>query len=206
MRRRRLGVLLCAGLLAPAAGAAQQRGLAGHWVSTTPDTGFWIIGAQPDGRVYTLVPAPEFEATYRFGAGNTVELRGSDGSTVSFVLRGDTLVTGGQPTHVRIAGASRPGTGGRGTWRSLSTTPVVTFVTFRSDSQVVLEVGFVAQTLQGDTLQVSPPEVPTVDFTLRVLGDTLYTRIVRGEESVYVRRPWGCLGKQPFDSPAAECR
>lgn len=198
-------ILLCTNLLPRSAGA-QKDTWVGHWVNTAEDESrFWILNADVGGRVQILIPAPQFQATFSIGPGGTVAARASDGSSMSFVMRGDTLLTRDQPTHVRIAGTLQASPIARGSWRSLTSEPMLSVITFRSDSQVVLEVGFVAATGQGDTLRIVTPDAPSIAFTARLNGDTLHTQIVGGEHSRYVRRPWGCLGKPAFDAPAAEC-
>lgn len=206
MSDRRWLILFCTSIL-PHNASARPDAWPGHWVNTTPnDTRFWILNADADGHVQMLMPAPQFQASYRMEAGGVFESRASDGSIMTGVFRGDTLLFAGRATHVRISDRNRQAPSGQGTWRSLDSSAMISYITFRSDSQVVIEVGFAVTTVQGDTLRLTLPENPGIDFTVSVLRDTLHSQIVGGEQSRYVRRPWGCVGIPAFDAPAPECR
>lgn len=100
-----------------------------------------MLDIEPDGVVHLLIPAPQFSATYSVDA-DRVLIRMGDGSMDSLVLRGDMLLRTDQPALTRIVGT--PVENGRlgGTWRPVTAATLERFWTFRSDGQLILEVGF----------------------------------------------------------------
>ncbi len=184
---------------------AQAMPWTGHWVNVdASDFPFFAVAFTSDGHVHRLMPAPQFQATYRLDGENLV-MRAGDGSVdTSMVARGDTIVARRGP-FVRVPGTSS-GPYFRGTWVPVTPGPMETFMTLRSDSQVVLEVGFpVEASVHADTLRLTSSRLPAASFTVRQSGDTLYTKDSAGKERRFVRRPWGCLGIATFDAPAKEC-
>ncbi len=152
MRNQQLFVLLSVGFLPPVL-AAHQMPWVGRWVNIDPtDYQPFVLAFESDGRVHQLIPAPQFEATYSVEAGRLV-MRMTDGSVdTSMTVRGDTLTGAGIGAFARVSGAPQENATVRGTWRLIASGPMESFTTFRSDGQVVLEVGFpVEATLRGDT-------------------------------------------------------
>jgi hypothetical protein len=207
MRKYRVLGLFLVGLL-PAVLHAQELPWAGRWVNTDPaDAGLFVLAFAPGGHVHQLMPAPQFQATFKVAAGR-VAMRTGDGSAdSSFVLRGDTLVQAGQALWARVPGAAPHKGSVLGTWAPVAPRPMETFMTLRSDSQVVLEVGFPMEaTSHSDTLRLASAQLPAASYVLRQSGDTLHVRDTAGKDHRFVRRPWGCLGIGTFDATASECR
>jgi hypothetical protein len=159
--------------------------------------------------MYPLQAPPP--SKYRI-AGDTMLL--VDGDRVSrhhFVLRGDTLRLswpGAAPADpmIRIPGTAVNGL--VGSWRGRSTN-LITVLTFRSDSAMVMEVGAPWPTRRGDTLVVRTEngrDFRTVFYFAngRLNARNLDDRRVR--TMAFVRRPWGCFGIKELDKGAAECR
>jgi len=74
------------------------------------------------------------------------------------------------------------------------------FWTFRSDGEVILEVGIAGTySPKGDKLKLS-----NRSFTLTRDGGDLYVE-GQGKKYRFVRRPWGCFGL-PEEANASECR
>jgi hypothetical protein len=179
---------------------AQQTTVVGRWVNLDPmDFRLLVLDVEPDRTVHQLIPAPQFSATYSFEAGRVL-VRMGDGSALSLILQDDTLSRNGQATLTRFLGRSEEKGSVRGTWRPAATGAMEQFWTFRSDGQLILEVGFPGSvTLTGDTLTVAGES-----FKVRLVEDTLYVENP-SKQRRFVRRPWGCLGTQP-DTRAPECR
>ena len=204
MRRLHLLVLLLAGFT-QAGLSAQEIAPLGRWVNIdATDFPLFVLVFEPNLRVHRLMPAPQFQATYSV-EGEQLVLRMGDGSSATFVLRGDTLAADGGAAYIRLSGSADE-TGVGGTWRQVPGGSRDQFMTLRSDGQVVLEVGFPVQaTVSADTLQLSSPGLPSVSFTLYQLGDTLHVEDATGKHRRFLRRPWGCFGIEAFEAGAAEC-
>lgn len=201
-------MLLYTSVLAAGLGTQQGR-WPGRWVNVDPtDVEFLVLDIEADGAVHRLIPAPQFSATYRV-EGRRLVMRAGDGSVdSSFALQGDTLLLDGKPALARLSRMPAQSASVGGTWRPLAAGAAATtesFMTFRSDGQVVLEVGFPVQaTVTGDTLRLVSAQGPS-SFTVRQATDTLYLSDGNRQRR-FVRRPWGCLGMRQFDAPAVECR
>ena len=213
MRLQSWLMLLFAAAL-PVSATAQQRWV-GHWVNVDPaDYAVFVLDIQPDGQVHRLMPAPQFQAKYRFDAGRLVMRMGDGSADSSLALRGDTLVGRGPGAMLRIPGSVVEHGGVRGTWRGIASAQMSAFMTLRSDAEVVLEVGFPGTTSwRGDTLQFSAAQspsgsaqLPSAVYVIRQAGDTLHAIDVAGKDRRFVRRPWGCLGVVSFDAAAPECK
>jgi hypothetical protein len=179
---------------------AQQRPV-GRWVNRdSTDLAFLVLDIESDGSVHLLMPAPQFSAAYSLDA-ERVLIRMGDGSTSSLVFRGDTLFRDDQPALTRMVGT--PEAKGRlgGTWHPVTPGPLEQFWTFRSDGQLILEVGLPGTaTLSGTALKVADRR-----FTLREAGGTLY--LDGGDKSrQFVRRQWGCFRATQSDGSASECQ
>ena len=203
MRRLHLLVLLLAGFT-QAGLSAQAIPPLGRWGNIdATDLQLFVLVFEPNLRVHRLMPAP-FQATYSV-EGEQLVLRFGDGSSATFVLRGDTLAAVGGAAYIRLSGSADE-TGVGGTWRQVPGGSMDQFMTLRSDGQVVLEVGFPVQaTVSADTLQLSSTRFPSVSFTLYQLGDTLHVEDATGKHRRFLRRPWGCFGIEAFEAGAAEC-
>ncbi len=187
--------------LTPHAASTQPAPAPGHWVNVQPaDFGMWVLAIEDDGAAHVLMPAPQFEATYAIRGGRVVMRAGDGSGDSSLVVHGDTLVAGGRPAMLPLRGA-------RGTWRAVPEAVArqgfESFMTLRSDGQVVLEVGPAGVTVKGDSL-VLVREGSRTTFQVRLEGDTLRVE-GDGHTRSFVRRPWGCLGVPGFDGPAKEC-
>ena len=206
MRRLHLLVLLLAGFT-QAGLSAQEIPPLGRWVNIdATDLQLFVLVFEPNLRVHQLMAAPQFQATYSF-EGEQLVLRHGDGSSATFVLRGDTLAADGGAAYIRLSGSADE-TGVGGTWRQVPTGGMDQFMTLRSDGQVVLEVGFPVQaTVSGDTLRlISSRQLPTLTFRLYQQGDTLlHLQDAAGKNRLLLRRPWGCFGIGALDAGAAEC-
>jgi hypothetical protein len=196
------------GLLAAA--LAFQQGLApGRWVNLdATDVQLVVLHKEADGTVHQLIPAPQFSATYRVVAGRLV-IKTSDRATdSSLALQGDTLLVNGNTALVRISRIPAQSTPVAGTWRPIGAKAGARmdfFMTFRSDSQVVLEVGFpVLASESGDTLRLASSQGSIAFFTVRQTKDTLYLSDGATLRR-FVRRAWGCFGNADFDASAVEC-
>lgn len=212
MRTYRVLGLLLVGLL-PTALRPQEMPWAGRWVNTDPtDLGFFILAFTPGGHVHRLMPAPQFQATYQVVAGRIV-MRTSDGGSADYgVVRGDTLWVG-QVFITRVPGATPQKGSVVGTWGPVVEGPMETFMTLRSDGQVVIEVGSpVLATAHLDTVRLTSADFPAAAYVLRQSGDTLHVRDIAGKNRRFERRPWGCFGMgalgigTPVDATASECR
>ena len=191
----------------PALLKAQAMPWVGRWVNVdAADMGMFVIAFSPDGHVHRLIPAPKFQATFRLEAGHIV-MRASDGSVDdSMVPHADTIVRNGRAAFVRAADFPGRPPAVLGTWVSVGMPPLEMFMTLRSDSQVVIEVGVqMVASLHADTLRLTSTQVPAAWFTVRQVGDTLHVSDATGRARRFVRRPWGCLGVGTFDMPASEC-
>ena len=202
-------ILLYISVLAAALGTQQGR-WAGRWVNVDPtDVELLVLDIEADGAVHRLIPAPQFSATYRV-EGRRLVMRAGDGSVdSSFALQGDTLLLDGKPALARLSRMPAQSASVGGTWRPLAAGAAAmteSFMTFRSDGQVVLEVGLPVQaTVSGDTLRLVSAQGPASSFTVRRATDTVYLSDGNRQRR-FVRRPWGCLGMRQFDAPAVECR
>jgi hypothetical protein len=207
---RRLVTALLLTCFVPAvllAAHAAPPSLTGRWVNADlPNSaGPFVLFFQPAGKVLNLIPAPQFGATYRF-EGKRLEListagpLGPDRTSLILTLEDNVLQRDGQPLLGRLEPASAKAANVRGTWRLLAPSSMEQFWTFRSDGQVILEVGIPGtDTLEGDTLKLA-----RASFTLRRSGDRLYVE-GPGQSYRFVRRPWGCFGL-PAEANLSECR
>ena len=195
---------------------AEQTTRVGRWVNVDAANSFFrliVLDVEPDGTVHHLIPMPQFGATYRVNA-DRVHLtwtagplgvpKGDKGET--YVIKGDTLLDeNGKPLFTRFLDAPRKQDSIQGPWRHVDVSdPMERFMTFRSDGQVVFEVGMTGSvTITGDTLKINWPD-PRGPFAIRLVGETLYVE-TPGKQERFVRRPWGCFGIE-FDATAPECR
>jgi hypothetical protein len=180
---------------------AQQGRPVGRWVNRDPtDFAFLVLDVESDTTVHLLIPAPQFSATYRLDA-ERVLIRMGDGSTDSLVFRDDMLFRNDQPALTRLIGTAGEKGHVDGTWHPMVAGPLEQFWTFRSDGQLILEVGLPGRvTLTGNTLKVADRQ-----FTLRETGGTLY--LDGGDKSrQFVQRRWGCFGTPQLDGSARECQ
>lgn len=188
--------------------ADQQSKLFGRWVNMDlPDARLHVLYLKPDGTAYRLTSAQQGPMTYRLEAGNVL-LKGDGGPTESLVLRGDTLLRNGQVFLTRLSDTPKVNSGVQGAWhlvwedphpRKAESGQVEEVFTFRSDGQVIVEMGFPREgTLTGDTLKL-----PMGSFNVRLVKDILYVESP-GAKRRLVRRQWGCFGI-PLDAPASEC-
>ena len=208
-RTRWLVTTLLLTSLAPAVLLAAERSqpspLAGRWVNTDLKiSSIMVLYFQPAGKVLNLMPMPQFGATYqlegkRLQLTSTAGPLGPDPKPLVLTLDGEVLRKDGQPLLGRLKGES-PTAPGVGTWRLLEKDSMEQFWTFRSDGEVILEVGIRGTySPKGDTLKLS-----NRSFTLRRDGDNLYVE-GQGKKYRFVRRPWGCFGL-PEEANASECR
>jgi len=205
MRRLHLFVLLLAGFTQSGL-SAQEIPPLGRWVNLDA-TGLqlFVLDFEPNLRVHQLIRAPQFQATYSV-EGEQLVMHTGDGSSATFVLRGDTLTSDGGAAYIRLSGSADETGGVGGTWRQVPGGPMEQFMTLRSDGQVVLEVGFPVQaTMSGDTLRLMSTRFPSVSFRLYQLGDTLHVETATGKHLRFLRRPWGCFGIEASEAGAAEC-
>jgi hypothetical protein len=194
---------------------AEQTTRVGRWVNVdVKSSNLIVLDVEPDGTVHHLIPAPQFAATYRVNA-DRVQLTQTvgplgvpkgDKANLTLVIKGDTLLDeNGKPLFTRFLDAPRKQDSIQGTWRHVVSKPIEQFMTFRSDGQVVLEVGVTGSvTLTGDTLKITRNKTSD-SFAVRLVGETLYVE-TPGKQQRFVRRPWGCLGMIEFDANASECR
>jgi hypothetical protein len=206
LKHIRLALLLVALLSATA--AAQTLPWSGRWVNTDPaDYGVAVLAFTPSGQVDILMPAPQFSATYKL-VDNHVVTRMSDGSTdATLSLRGDSLMEPNNRVVWVRTGSTAPTGSALGTWHATATSPMVSFMTLRSDGAVVLEVGFpMTATTHADTLRLTSDKLPPMTYTLRQVGDTLHVVDAAAKDRRFVRRPWGCLNDGAGATPASECR
>lgn len=203
--------LLCLQFIsvAPATLIAQEPFWVGRWVNVDrTDLELLVFVIEPDGTAHSLIPAPQFEATYQFEQGQLTLIATDEPPLSDFVLEGDTLRHEGWPVLVQVSdGDEEPGV--QGTWRRRTAADGDSwFMTFRSDGQVVLEVGFTGRVVQpsADTTRIDFVDGPgpSISFQLWTVGDTLFAQ--NSDLRRFVRRSWGCFGDSVFDGPSSECR
>lgn len=207
-RRLGTGLLLmaCATALLPAVPLAPSSSLAGRWVNT--DIGGsapLVLYIDAEGQVLNLLPMPQFGATHHL-QGRLLTLTSTAGPLrpdpvpLILTLDGDVLRMQAQAFLKRLDPASAGSDEVQGTWRPLDRSRMAEFWTFRSDGEVIIEVGFPGtDRLSGSKLRLSRGT-----FTLRRDAGGLN---VEGDDKTYrfLRRPWGCFGVAG-ESHAAECR
>ena len=186
---------------------SQSSPLAGRWVASDSQLppAMQVLYFQPRGTVLALMPLPQFGATYRL-EGKRLQLTstagplGPDRTPLVLMLDGNVLRKDGQALLRRLDGESPIGAGVGGTWRRMGQHSMEEFWTFRSDGEVIVEVGDAGTTTStGDGLNLSGRS-----YRLIRDGDTLYVER-HGKTGRYVRRPWGCFGL-PDEANASECR
>lgn len=153
-------------------------------------------------------PAP---SRYRVVSDTLVLVDGDRITRHRFVLRGDTLrlswpTTAPAEPMTRIQGTGANGLIGSWRGRSGNTT---TFLTFRSDSALVMEVGIPWPARRGDTLVMMTERGQAVRTVFYFANGRLNARSLDDRQvrtMAFVRRPWGCFGIKALDRDAAECR
>jgi hypothetical protein len=183
--------------------------LTGRWVLLNTAVGYHFFKDSVEGVMYPPQAPPP--GHFRVERDTLVLKDGTRESRHAFTLRGDTLRMG-WPTlspeypMTRVQGIASNGL--LGSWR-MQTKAMITILTFRSDSAMVMEVGIPWPDRRGDTL-VFRGERGQVSRTIfyfangRLNARNLDDR--RVSSVALVRRPWGCFGLKELDQNAAECR